>query len=69
MKSMSTVQEIEAAILKLSQDDVKRLRERLMDLDAAQWDEQLELDAAAGRLDPLAEKAIAEFRAGRSTAL
>jgi len=58
------VQEIEAAILKLSREDLDRLREWLIELDAAKWDEEFEEDAATGKLDPIAEEAIAEFRSG-----
>ena len=54
---MSTVQEIEAAILRLSPEDRTVLCRRLAELDAAQWDQQLEADAAAGRLDWLADEA------------
>jgi hypothetical protein len=31
------------------------------------WDEQFERDVRAGRLDELADKALADFRAGRCT--
>jgi hypothetical protein len=37
--------------------------------DADSWDRQLEADAAAGRLDALAEEALSEHRAGRTRSL
>jgi hypothetical protein len=37
--------------------------------DAAAWDRQWEDDAGAGKLDGLAEKALADHRAGRSREL
>ena len=37
--------------------------------DAAEWDRQIEGDAAAGKLDRLAEEALAEYRAGRTRPL
>ena len=35
--------------------------------DADTWDAQIERDAAAGKLDTLAERALAHYRAGRTT--
>jgi hypothetical protein len=61
---MSTLEQIEAAILNLPSHDFQRLRQWLADLDYQQWDEQLEQDIADGKLDALAEEAIAEFNAG-----
>ncbi|MCE9547449.1 MAG: hypothetical protein K8T25_18410 [Planctomycetia bacterium] len=59
---MTTIQEIEAAILLLSPTDRTALCARLAELDAAEWDRQIEDDIAAGRLDWLAEE---EAGAGR----
>jgi hypothetical protein len=61
---MSTVEQIEAAILTLPADEFQRLRQWLLDLDYERWDEQLEKDIEAGRLETLAEEAIAEFKSG-----
>ena len=66
---MSTVQEIEAAIRQLSPDEIAKLREFIADLDHEAWDAQIEADAAAGRLDALAEEALRDFREGRCTEL
>jgi hypothetical protein len=41
-----------------------QLRQCFFDLDYQRWDEQLEQDVAEGKLDALAEEAIAEFEAG-----
>ncbi len=62
---MSTLEQIEAAILTLPLDEFQRLRQWLLDVDYQRWDEQLEQDVANGKLDALAEEAIAEFKAGR----
>jgi hypothetical protein len=62
---MSTVQEIEEAIRQLSPQDRAILCSRLAETDAADWDRQLEADAAAGRLDWLAEEARQDLKAGR----
>jgi hypothetical protein len=62
---MSTLEQIEAAILTLPADEFQQLRQWFLDMDFQRWDEQLEQDIAAGKLDALAEEAIAEFKAGR----
>ncbi len=64
---MSTVQEIEAAIQRLPREDVFRLHEVIQHRFDDEWDMQFTDDALSGRLDHLAEAAIAEHRAGRST--
>ena len=61
---MTTVQEIEKAILKLSASEFKQLRNWLLELDYQQWDKQLEEDIMSGKLDELANEALADFEAG-----
>ena len=61
---MTTVQEIEKAILKLSASEFKQLRNWLLELDYQQWDKQLEEDIMNGKLDELAKEALADFEAG-----
>jgi hypothetical protein len=61
---MSTLEQIEAAILTLPVDEFTRLQRWLSDVDYQRWDEQLEQDVAEGKLDALAEAAIAEFNGG-----
>lgn len=62
--AMSTLEQIEAAILTLPAEEFQRLRQWLSDVDYQRWDEQLEKDIEDGKLDALAEEAIAEFKAG-----
>jgi hypothetical protein len=62
---MLNLDQIEAAILTLSLDEFQRLRQWVLDVDYQRWDEQLEQDIADGKLEVLAEEAIAEFKAGR----
>jgi hypothetical protein len=62
--NMSTLEQIEAAILTLPSDEFQRLRQWFFDVDYQRWDEQLEKDVANGKLEALAEEAIAEFKAG-----
>jgi hypothetical protein len=66
---MSTVEQIEAAILKLSPQELSQLADWVLDLDEQRWDEQIERDIAAGKLDFLAQEALAEFEAGNCRTL
>ena len=61
---MSTIEQIEAAILTLPPEQFQRLRQWILDVDYQHWDKQLEQDIADGKLEALAEEAIAEFKAG-----
>lgn len=61
---MSTLKQIEAAILTLSSDEFHQLKQWFFDVDYKRWDEQLEQDIAEGKLEALAEEAISEFKAG-----
>lgn len=64
---MTKVQQLEKQILKLSAEDFAKLRDWLVEQDAQRWDEQIEADAKAGRLDKLAGKALKNLRDGRCT--
>ncbi len=66
---MNTVQDIQDAVRHLSPDDLTAFREWFAKFDASLWDEQLETDVAAGRLDQLAEEALKDLREGRGTDL
>jgi hypothetical protein len=62
---MSTIAQIETAILSLDPDEFQRLRQWFADVDYQRWDKQIEQDVADGKLDALAEEASAEFRVGK----
>ena len=62
---MGQIDDIKTAITKLPDEDVARLREWLAELDAQRFDERIERDAAAGKLDRLMEQAKANHEAGR----
>ena len=64
-----TIQEIEQAITELSPDQLARLREWFDEYFAQVWDEQIERDAASGRLDKLIAEANEEYNAGLSKPL
>jgi hypothetical protein len=64
-----SVQQLEAAVSNLSREELAAFRKWFMEFDAQIWDKQFEEDAAAGRLDKLAEEAIADLKEGRTTLL
>ena len=64
-----TMQEIEKAITELSPEELARLREWFDEYYAQVWDEQIERDAASGRLDKLIAEADEEYNAGLSKPL
>ena len=66
---MSTIQEIEDAICRFSDDDLAAFRAWFAEFDATTWDCQFERDVAEGRLGALAEEALRDDREGRSTNL
>ena len=63
---MRTVEEIERAIQQLPWEEFFHLRDWMRHQFEDKWDKQIEEDAKSGRLDFLAEEAIAEFRAGKT---
>jgi len=66
---MSTVHEIEQAVRRLARQDLAAFRAWFANFDAEVWDNQLQDDVAAGRLDRLAEEALRDLREGRCTDL
>lgn len=66
---MTTVEAITAAIAKLPPEQVAQVRAWLDERAEAEWDAQIEQDERAGRLDILADRALAEHRAGRTRPL
>ena len=56
-------------IKSLSAEEVAQLRAWFAEFDWALWDQQLERDVAAGKLDVLAEKALRDHAAGETTPL
>jgi hypothetical protein len=66
---MTTVEEITAAIAALPPEKVDQVRAWLDEWAEAEWDAQIEQDERAGRLDALADRALAEHRAGRTRRL
>ena len=63
--AMSTIQEIETAVAKLSRQELLAFRDWFSEFDAAAWDRQFAEDVSAGHLDALADEAIRDLREGR----
>lgn len=63
------LEDIERQVTQLSPEELDRFRKWFADFDAAAWDAQIERDAAAGRIDALAAKALQEHHAGRTRPL
>jgi hypothetical protein len=57
-----TIEEIEKAVSQLPPDELARFRAWFEEFEAARFDRKIEQDAASGRLDRLAEQALADYR-------
>jgi hypothetical protein len=69
IRNMTKLEKIEQEIAALDPKDVRKLADWLDDYKAELWDRQIEADAKAGKLDELAEQALADHRAGRTRPL
>jgi hypothetical protein len=66
---MTTLEEIEKAVTELPADQLAKFRAWFEGFEAARFDQRIERDAEAGRLDRLADQALADYRAGRAREL
>ena len=66
---MTKLERISRDIETLGPDELAKFREWFAEFDAANWDAQIGADAGSGRLDALAEQALADHRAGRTRPL
>jgi hypothetical protein len=64
-----TIEDLEKAVSKLPPDQLAKFRDWFEAFEAARFDEKIERDAKAGRLDRLAEHVLADFRQGRAREL
>ncbi|MGI8966425.1 MAG: hypothetical protein ACR2H1_10120 [Limisphaerales bacterium] len=62
---MSTIPEVEKALRKMPVKDAWQVAGWLQHYLDKQWNQQIDEDITAGRLDKLAEKALDHYRAGR----
>jgi hypothetical protein len=63
---MAKVEELANEVQQLSRDELAAFRDWFRKYDSDEWDREIEADIVAGRLDSLANEAIAEHKAGRT---
>ncbi len=68
-EAMNRLEQLELQIAELGASELKALRAWFECYDAEVWDRQIESDAKSGKLGRLAERALNDHRAGRSTEL
>jgi hypothetical protein len=66
---MDTVLEIERAVERLTPTELASFRDWFARFDGDAWDQKIEADATAGRLDSLVNEALADLRSGRCAEL
>lgn len=66
---MSKLEQIEKSVAELSPEELKAFAAWFEALQADMWDREIEADAKGGKLDKLAEQALADHRAGRTRPL
>lgn len=63
---MTKIEQIEHEVQKLNHAELEAFRNWFRKYDANEWDRQIEEDVKAGKLDKLAEEALAAHKAGRT---
>lgn len=66
---MTKIEDLTKAVAELPPKDLAKFRAWFDEFDAAQFDEKIERTAKSGRLDKLADEALADLRAGRTRKL
>jgi hypothetical protein len=66
---MINVEKAESQVRCLSADELRAFRNWFAQFDADAWDRQIETDSKNGALNALADRALADHEAGRSTTL
>ena len=66
---MGNVKAIEKAVQSLPPVELAEVRQWFAEFDGKAWDLQLAQDAAAGKLDLLAQEALADYRDGSARPL
>jgi hypothetical protein len=62
---MTTIREIEDAVIRLPKRQLSRFRAWFEEFDARQWDVQFERDVKKGTIDSLAAPALSDFKNGK----
>jgi hypothetical protein len=63
------VEKIENEVRALSSEELATFRKWFCEFDADAWDREIEADALAGKLGALADRALNDHRAGKTTSL
>lgn len=66
---MTKLEQIEKSVSELGPKEFEAFSAWFEALQAERWDRQIEADAASGKLDHLADKALADFRTGKTREL
>ncbi len=66
---MSEVEQLERRIETLTPHEFAKFRAWFVEFDARVWDQQIEADAKAGKLDGLIAEALADYKAGKAREL
>jgi hypothetical protein len=66
---MTKIQKLEQEIKKLNREELASFRDWFRKYDSDEWDCQIEKDINLGKLDNLAEKAVAAHKSGKSKEL
>ncbi len=66
---MDRLVNVENGVKQLTAEELRGFREWFLEFDANTWDRQFESDVRAGKLDALADQALHDHRAGKSTDL
>jgi hypothetical protein len=66
---MTKLEQIERSVAELNPEEFERFSTWFEALQAERWDRELTEDTANGSLDELAERALSEFRSGRTRSL
>jgi hypothetical protein len=63
---MSELEELENRIRNLPPEDLARFRAWFVEFDDVLWDRQIQADAKTGKLDPLVNEALADYKTGKA---
>ena len=66
---MSNVEQVKSQVRGLSSDELRAFRNWFAQFDSEAWDQQIETDSKNGALNALADRALADHEARRSTKL
>lgn len=66
---MTEVEQLERGIENLTPEQLAKFRAWFLEFDARVWDQQIEADAKAGKLDGLIAEALADYKTGKAREL